>query len=532
MHFQLLDIQTFNLLRDLKANILLHSVFKFHPMKNLIAFLVTYFISINLLANNIAISNISTPSINTSAGANNVGNFRMIEFDLAWENSWRMSFGPNNWDAAWVFVKYRVNTMNGGDGLWKHATLNNIGHVAPIGSTIDVGLVNQAAAFNTLTNPGVGAFIYRNAEGYGNNNFTNVQLRWNYGANGLFDATLLDIQIFAIEMVYIPGGFNFNVGGGGGSNAFPSTSINTSNATLIGSGYPFGANNNPAFPNGYNHYYCMKYEISQQQMVDFLNTLTYIQQASRTMNVPSSAIGTAAYSNTFRNGIDVLTPGVSATSPAVYACNLNANALYGETNDGQWIACNFLNYADLAAYLDWSGLRPMTELEFEKSCRGDLPPLLGEYAWGSSYLSGYGSIFNPGTSSEWCGPLPNVATNSSVLGVVRVGSFATASSSRVNAGATYYGILEMSGNVREMAISCLTNPVFNGLNGNGMLSTNGEADVNNWPSNSTAIGIGLRGGAWNESGLTGLGVSDRFLANFPPTTRINSGGGRGVRSAP
>lgn len=501
-------------------------------MKKLILTLAFHLICTYMNANNIAIGNISTPIINTNAGANNIANYRMIEFDLSWENSWRMSFGPRNWDAAWVFVKYRVNTMNGGDGLWKHATLNNTGHVAPSGSTIDIGLVNQGIAFNSLTNPGVGAFIYRSAGGNGNNNFTNIQLRWNYVANGLFDATLIDIQIFAVEMVYVPGGFNFNVGGGGGSNAYPSTTISTSNATLSGSGYPFAGNTNAAFPNGYNHFYCMKYEISQQQMVDFLNTLTYNQQATRTTTAPSSVVGTAAFSNTFRNGIDIQTPGVNPTTPAVYGCNLNANGLYGETGDGQWIACNFLGYADVAAYLDWSGLRPMTEMEYEKACRGELPPIVGEYAWGSTFITGYTTIFNSGLSSEFCNPLANVAWGSSVIGVARVGCFATATSSRVSAGAAYYGMLDMTGNVREQVVACGSNSPFTNLNGNGLLAINGDADVTNWPNNVTGTHSGLKGGSWNESLTSALGVSDRFLANNPVTTRLNSVGGRGVRTAP
>jgi hypothetical protein len=72
-----------------------------------------------------------------------------------------------------VFVKYRVKTANGGDGLWKHATLNQTGHIAPAGSTI------------TPASDGTGAFIYRSANGAGTNAFTNAQLRWNYGINGI-----------------------------------------------------------------------------------------------------------------------------------------------------------------------------------------------------------------------------------------------------------------------------------------------------------------------------------------------------------
>ena len=43
-----------------------------------------------------------------------------VEFDISWENSWRTPTAvPLNWDAAWVFVKYRL-----GGGEWHHAKLS------------------------------------------------------------------------------------------------------------------------------------------------------------------------------------------------------------------------------------------------------------------------------------------------------------------------------------------------------------------------------------------------------------------------
>ena len=63
------------------------------------------------MANNIQIANGQV----MQDGAN-----RFIEFDLEWENSWRTDYlngddDVTNWDAAWVFVKYRVPEANGGD---------------------------------------------------------------------------------------------------------------------------------------------------------------------------------------------------------------------------------------------------------------------------------------------------------------------------------------------------------------------------------------------------------------------------------
>ena len=67
-----------------------------------------------------------------------------------------------NWDAAWVFVKFR---MDGGE--WQHAWLNDVGQINPTGSTVAIGLLKPDSAFNPTTNPGLGAFIYRDADGTG-----------------------------------------------------------------------------------------------------------------------------------------------------------------------------------------------------------------------------------------------------------------------------------------------------------------------------------------------------------------------------
>lgn len=50
--------------------------------------------------------------------------------------------------------------------IWEHARLaTDASHLAPADSTIRTGLLNPAAAYNATTNYGVGAFIYRSANG-------------------------------------------------------------------------------------------------------------------------------------------------------------------------------------------------------------------------------------------------------------------------------------------------------------------------------------------------------------------------------
>ncbi len=592
----------------------------------ILSFLIFFLFGNLLLANNITVSNCTLTGQNTSAGANNPANFSLVQFDLSWENSWRLSVAPANWDAAWVFVKFQVGAsdpaftgvsssgttitisstanlrvgmpvrVTAGTGafaattvissitnatqfvvsaapttalsnasiiclrIWEHARLNNTGHTAPSGSSIDAGLLTPDLPFDPTTNPALGVFIYRSTIGGGTNTFTNTQLRWNYGANGITDNMVIRVQVFAIEMVHVPGGVNFNVGGGGGSSAFTSTTINTATANTLpigtgslggqAGGYPTGQTAPVAnWPNGYNAFYCMKYEMSQGQYRDFLNSLTYNQQATRTAVAPNSVAGTGALQNFFRNGLDIQTPGNATTRlPAVYGCNLNGNTTYNEAADGEWIACIYISWMDGCAYMDWAGLRPMTEMEFEKACRGNLPAVSGEYAWGTAtvHATSYAALTNSGAANE----LPNspsttngnasYGTTTNIPGVfqspLRVGIFATGSSNRVTSGAAYYGIMEMSGNAFEsvVGISTTQGRAFTGAHGDGALSNAGNATTANWPGLTSgevtaASGTAGKGGDWSSAAGM-MGISDRSWFQNPNSARSYFWGFRGVRS--
>jgi len=151
-----------------------------------------------LRGNNIQVSSLSLNGKDLSAGLNNAANSTFVQFDLSWENSWRVNNGAANWDAAWVFIKYRIS-----GGTWRHAWLGNNGHTIPSGFTADVGLLTPGSAYNAATNPALGVFIYRSNLGNGNNSLSSVKLRWNHGAQGIPDNAIVDVQVFAIEMVYV-----------------------------------------------------------------------------------------------------------------------------------------------------------------------------------------------------------------------------------------------------------------------------------------------------------------------------------------
>jgi formylglycine-generating enzyme required for sulfatase activity len=257
----------------------------------------------------------------------------------------------------------------------------------------------------------------------------------------------------------------------------------------------------------------MKYEVTQQQYVDFLNTLTQTQADARKYTLDPLA---------YR-----------------YAITGSAVGSYATTNPN--VACNNLSWADDAAYADWSGLRPMTELEFEKACRGPQAAVVGEYAWGTATVAGSAyTLSDAGASNE------GIATNYSTTvgnamytttkvsgneGPLRVGIFAAngMNSGRVSAGASYWGIMELSGNLyeRPVTIANATGRAFTGTHGDGQLTSNGDADAATWPG-ADAVGAGWRGGSWYYDTYY-MQVSDRIIAGFSNSYRYYFIGFRAVR---
>ncbi len=424
-----------------------------------------------------------------------------VQFDISWDNSWRTSNAPNNYDGIWLFVKYKKVS----DGNWYHATLNTENN-----STGSQG----TAATLQIRSDGVGAMFYRSADGNGTFSSTNVKLCWNYGIDGLdnnIDELVSEYKVFGVEMCYVPEGA-FYVGSGGtnhfftygSNNLFQITSENAlnvgqSNGYLWAWGYIETSTIPAAFPKAYNYFWCMKYEITQEQYSDFLNTLTPSQQANRFPNA----------FNSYRHFIKLVN--------GIYGCDGNNNNILNEAEDGQNIACNWLSWADGIAYSDWAGMRPITELEFEKACRGTATPVANEYACGNTTVIQATGISNSGTATEVTTPAnANCVYNSAsgVQGPVRVGNFARAGSSRQCSGASYYGIMELSGNLweRPVTIGNTSGRAFTGVLGDGSLDPSGNSNVTNWPG-TNADGSGCRGGNWGDSSYEHFcWVSDRSLA--------------------
>lgn len=511
--------------------------------------------------NNVSVSNVSMNQFNTTQ------NHCKIEFDLSWENSWR---DATNWDAVWVFVKF---LESGGSAPWGHATLNYVdgtsdGHTAPTGTTI-----------NTPSD-GKGILIYRNATGSGNLGLSNVQIQWNYGSDGLTNASTTSIRVYAIEMVYIPQG-SFYVGDGESTDLYGHFESGTSGAafqitsensiTLGGGGAGSLGNNNrqgqwanggcascvdcqsqgclsgsgddfddaasqtlpAAFPKGYDAFYCMKYEVSQQEFVEMLNTVSATQQSL-----------------------------LASTSSFFYSSTLASNRWTIAANAGTYstsepsVPMVFFDWIRIAAYADWTGLRPMTELEFEKACRGTGTPVTGEYPWGNANIDlstnltlnnfgdadeGVSAGYNSGGTSGNC--WVNGGSHSMSV-VARVGIFAAnaSNSGRVTSGASFYGLMEMGGNAWERAVSVghSEGRKFTGNHGDGNLHSDGYATVTNWPGTfaasevNTNVGVGYRGAglAYPSPNVShNARVSSRRLASGYWNIVIHDDGARLVRTS-
>lgn len=624
-------------------------------------------------ANGIKVSNVLLSGFNTEE------NFTLINFDLRWENSWRYSSesGINNWDAAWVFVKFRTGSSNPifenvpltdesavvtlpttsnlrvgmpvkirGNGsisantiissidsptqitlsskvdidkvfnrttleffrIWEHAYLSSSGHSVGTGMKSDIGLLAPDQAWDAKTNPVLGIFIYRSSAGVGDIDLKKLALKWTYSDNGLAQNSIVEVQVFAIEMAYVPQG-GFYLGDGlneqGRLTQANSISGNTvpfrvssSLPTLQGNDVSSSSNHLSArlgsddsfdlvgtqianlssnFPSGFKAFYCMKYEISQGQYRDFLNTLTGSQQDNCiNINSENNPINVGSYvGGTFwESGNIIISYGSNLPKNRIglrwveetgagglnklFACDLNpSSSLPGgvnEIDDGESLAMGLIAWSSGAAYLDWSGLRPMTELEFEKACRGPKEFVQSEFAWGedASSIQIINSLVDAGKPTEApSSPSSNANLLAKIIGPVRVGSFASSSSTRVDSGSSFWGIMNLSDNNwdRIVSIGNIAGRSFTGLHGNGQLLVDGRADVDFWPGingndNSNiasgefsgilgitgAAGLGFRGSTWTLSTIASGEVSNRIAAENSSGGELSFYGLRGVRS--
>lgn len=289
-----------------------------------------------------------------------------------------------------------------------------------------------------------------------------------------------------------------------------------------GMGLPYGVNSTTnLYPNGYNAFYIMKYELSRERYLDFLNQITETQAAtlrSQQVNFQGTAgTITGAHPNL-------------ANSQPWRAVDFKAGA--------EPSCSGFLEYF---AYTDWAGLRPFTEMEYEKACRGPVPPQAYDYPWGLTSRHIVNWLNSIGTEEESAAILnANLLAAGGYYRVapatpLRNGAMSTPTSDQFQAGASYYGVMELAGNVFERCIATANHAdarAFSGLHGDGALNEDGTANVLDWPYPTIRqyanAPIGMRGGDASEASLN-CTVSDRSNAQ---QNYYKNAGIRAARTAP
>ncbi len=466
-------------------------------------------------ANNLQITNIQ-----------DLGN-NQVSFDIAWENAWR--YGTDYHDAVWVFVKYRANNTT----QWLHADVT---------STTTGGNLEEVTQADQK-----GVFIRLNTDFQGNISATSITLQL-----GNIQGVLPDFKVFGIEMVYVPQGSFYIGDGAGGSPARYTMAGDTSQPYQITSegaltnaiehivtDNSIAFTNNPTtqidadFPKGYDAFYCMKYEITESQYRDFLNTLTRIQQNASTDTDISGTSITNRYVLSNTSAITTSSIKCDATLPAdgsiTFYCDGDQDNIPNESNDRLNWACRIGNTNRVFNYLDWAALRPMSSFEFEKAARGPMFPIPREYVWGSTQRTLISGLNNVGENTE----VPNNLGAEGLVnigGIMRVGATATATSSRSQAAAGYYGIMNLGDNAAEVMIAAYTEnggTYFTGSSGDGLLNAAGTFTNTDWKERSNGRFTIHRTGSPTRYNYTSTIVYS-FDPNAP-NALLGEIGGRGVR---
>lgn len=399
----------------------------------------------------------------------NDGRQAVAVFNISWENAWNNS--KNN-DAVWLFFK----SIKPGQG-YEHINVASEGH--EVSSVFSPGVELNVS----VPEDGVGLYVYPSSNYQGKVEAT-LRITLGVGSFRNVDPRGWDFRVYGIEMVHIPQG-GFSVGDPDttalayGAMYHPNAKgefdgtikINKETQVLKVAEdgdlfYRVGSHNYegdqkgtiPAtYPKGVNPFYIMKYEPTEGEYVAFLNSLSPAQLQDRTI----------------------------INEPNYYAQGGSIKEV-----DGKFITefpnkpCLFLSWDDGMAYADWAGLRPMTEFEYTKAARGPNEPLAGAFPWGSANKSKIQRL-----------PAENRC-------LVQVNSWDESQMSEENKayfGASYYWVFDLAGSMWERVITIghPTGRAFEGIHGNGVLSENGMANIDNWPSGAdTTGGIGFRGGGF------------------------------------
>lgn len=336
------------------------------------------------------VTSADTPQIGNIAVVPRDAKTAQVRFDLTWPNAARPGV---HHVALWVFFKARAEGNE-----WRHVrlvadkVLNPTGYGqtggVPLEFVVPDGLPSEAQAKHNAKEGkdpagggagGTGMFLRRTQDWKGTLTASNITALISLETLNTEHRTLnTNLLAFAIEMAYVPEG-PFEVGASGQNPrnrlfAYAGKDVtrternfqtdhsdfadNTPPYRITGPG-PIPTGRQPGklwaqgltpedggeipatFPNGFAAFYCMRDVISQGQYAAFLNTLTDAQARERY----------------YPDG----------HGPEIKRSGTPSNFTY--TASAPEEHCVWLSWADGAAYAAWAGLRPMTELEYEKANR-------------------------------------------------------------------------------------------------------------------------------------------------------------------
>ena len=291
-----------------------------------------------------------------------------LTFDIAWKESWRHE---GNHDAQWVFFKVRPE----GAEEWQHLRLaadkplNPTGYGQAGGTRVDLIVPDGDDGYQ-------GMLIRRAEFGLGDVAAKDVTVIWNVSATrGVPQNLAVKIRPFAIDMVFVPeGAFELGSGGNEPGHFYQYTDgsqhtrpLPVTSAGPIPTGQQAGKlwarrGNEPenngrlpaAFPNGYRAFYCMKGHAMSE----------------------------------WDSFVEALPPAVAKT--------------FGTATPSKH---GGLSWEDGITFAAWAGLRPLTELEFEKVTRG---PMTSGWDFGDSL--NHPSFWGVRSINGWRSPRDQVVT--------------------------------------------------------------------------------------------------------------------------
>lgn len=296
-----------------------------------------------------------------------------LTFDIAWKDSWRHE---GNHDALWVFFKVRRDATED----WQHLRLvadkplNPKGYGQGGGTRVDLIVPDGDDGY-------LGLLVRRAEFGLGDVAAKDVTVIWNVSATkGVPQDLAVTIQAFAIDMIFVPeGAFELGSGGNEPGHFYEYTDgsqhtkpFRVKSADPIPTGQQAGKLwarrvNEPedkgslpaTFPNGYRAFYCMKGHAMSE----------------------------------WESFVKAIPP----TDAKIFEAAVNKHG--------------GLSWADGIAFAAWAGLRPVTELEFEKITRG---PMTSGWDFGDSL--NHPSFWGVRSINGWRSPRDQVVTVANAVG--------------------------------------------------------------------------------------------------------------------